>query len=379
MKLHIAFVGGGTGGHFYPLIGVAESLRQTDTDNEMLFYYLGPDAYDPEALSKVSMQYVHCPAGKLRRYLSWRNIIDCFKTGGGIVVAFFKLLLLYPDVIFSKGGYTSLPIVIAGWVLRIPIVIHESDAKPGLASKLATPLASQIKVAYQDVLESFPKKKTELVGIPSRSNFFTPPQPNILGIKLDRPLIFVTGGSTGAKRINDLILESLDELLEEYTVLHQTGTANEELVEQTAIGLFGGGGQLDYYHTRGYLGADEFNAALATATLIISRAGSTTIHQIALKGKPSILIPIPEDVSHDQRTNAYAYARAGATSVIEEGNLTDNLLKAEVDRIVKDEKLYQSMSQAAKSFARPQAAEKIAADLLEISYEHNQKQTKQTK
>ena len=306
MKLHIAFVGGGTGGHFYPLIGVAESLRQADTDNEMLFYYLGPDAYDPEALSGVSMQYIHCPAGKLRRYLSWRNLTDFFKTGAGIIVAFFRLLLVYPDVIFSKGGYTSLPIVIAGWVLRIPIVIHESDAKPGLASKLATPLAGRIKVAYQDAMKFFPEKKTELVGIPSRSNFFAQPQPSILGIELDRPLIFVTGGSSGAKRINDLILESLEELLPEYTILHQTGTANEELVEQTAIGLLGDSDRLNYYHARGYLGADEFNAALAAATIIISRAGSTTIHQIALKGKPSILIPIPEDVSHDQRTNAYA-------------------------------------------------------------------------
>ena len=285
-------------------------------------------------------------------------------------MSFFKLLILYPDVIFSKGGYTSLPVVIAGWVLRIPIVIHESDVKPGLANKLAAPLSGRVKVAYEAARKFFPKQKTELVGIPARSNFFTSPQTDKLGIKLDRPLIFVTGGSLGSERINNLILDSLDELLLDYAILHQTGTSHEKLVKKTAIGLLADNNQSDYYRARGYLNADEFNAALSAATIIVSRSGSTTIHQIALKGKPAILIPIPEDVSHDQRTNAYTYAGFGAAVVLEEGNLTDSLLKSEIDRIVKDDNLYQEMSQAAKAFSHPEAAEKIAAELLKISYEH---------
>ena len=372
MKLCMVFVGGGTGGHFYPLIGVAERLqKEVKDDTDLIFYYFGPEAYNSESLALVSMQHVYCPAGKLRRYLSWRNLTDFCSTGFGVVVAFFKLLRLYPDVIFSKGGYASVPVVLAGWLLRIPIVIHESDSKPGLANKLAAPLARRIAVAYEDTVKFFPKRKTELIGIPARSAFFTPPEPDALGINLTKPLIFVTGGSLGAERINNLILKSLDELLPDYIILHQTGTAHEELVKQTAIGLFGNTDWLDNYHARGYLDANEFNAALSLAKIIISRSGSTTIHQIALKGKPSILIPIPEEISHDQRTNAYAYARAGAASVIEEGNLTDNLLKAEIDRIVSNADFYQEMSEAAKSFAKPEAAKKAAAMLLEISYEHH--------
>ncbi len=367
----MVFVGGGTGGHFYPLIGVAEKLSaKAKADTDLTFYYFGPQAYDPEALAQVSMQHSYCPAGKLRRYFSWRNLTDFFRTVVGVLVAFFKLLWLYPDVIFSKGGYTSLPVVLAGWLLRIPIVVHESDSKPGLANKLAAPLAHRIIVAYKDTVKFFPERKTELLGIPARSAFFLPAKPEALGINQSQPLIFVTGGSLGAERINDLILKSLDKLLPDYTILHQTGTTHEELVKQTAIGLFHDASRLDDYHVRGYLGADEFNTALSLATIVISRSGSTTIHQIALKGKPSILIPIPEDVSHDQRSNAYAYAACGAASVIEEGNLTDNLLKAEIDRIVGDANLYQEMGLAAASFAKPDAAERVADELLEIIYEH---------
>lgn len=373
MSKRLVFVGGGSGGHFYPLIAVAEAVRSLDTKKQWSFYYIGPSQYEPSALASVGMQYIYCPAGKRRRYFSLRNFIDTFKIFFGIGIAFFKLLFLYPDVIFSKGGYTSVPVMMAAKLLRIPVVIHESDATPGRANTFAKKFARYIGITYDDAAQFFPVEKTALVGIPTRSSFFAPlpaNAPEQLGIDPNRPMIFVTGGSQGAERVNELVLSSLDELLPHYTIVHQVGTRSQELMTQTAAGLTTGNTLGEHYHVRGHMDATEFSLALSLAAVVVSRAGSGSINEIALKGKPAILIPIPEDISHDQRTNAYAYARTGAASVMEEQNLTDNLLVAEITRIMSDGATYQSMSKAAKSFALPDAATKIASVLLSVGDEH---------
>ena len=367
----IVLVGGGTGGHFYPLIAVAEALR--DTRPEAKLYYMGPKRYDEEALARLEINFIACPAGKQRRYRSFRNFIDKFRVLYGSFVALIKLLILYPDVIFSKGGYTSVPVVLAAGFLRIPIVVHESDAVPGRANKIGAKFAKYIAIFFDDVAKYFPEKKTAQVGIPTRKTFFEPVDaraPAELGIDANRPMIFVTGGSQGAERINNLILNSLDELLPHYTIFHQTGPSHAALVQQTAIGLIPNSELLNRYHVRGHLSGKEFSQALSLAALVITRGGSTTINEIALTGKPSIIIPIPEGISHDQRTNAYAYARSGGASVIEEHNLTDNLLTAEITRIMGDTNLYQDMSQKAATFAPADAAAKVANVLLEIADSH---------
>ena len=272
----------------------------------------------------------------------------------------------------SKSGFTSVPVVLAAAFLRIPIIIHESDAVPGRANQLAKRFARYIAISYDDAAQYFPATKTALVGIPIRQSFFTEPvDPHaLLGIPEDRPVIFVTGGSLGAQRINDLILESLDELLPHYTIIHQVGSDNVTAVEQAALARRLDTHLIDHYFIKGHLSAEEMSAAQNVATLIIGRAGSTTIFEIALKSKPSIIIPIPEDISHDQRTNAYAYARSGAASVIEEHNLTDGLLTAEIQRILRDDAVYQTMASAARQFTVPDAAAKLAHTITGIADEH---------
>lgn len=373
-KKRIVFVGGGTGGHFYPLIAVAEVLQKNIQSGEDLgLYYAGPEPYNEAALSANNITFLRIPAGKQRRYFSLRNGIDPFITLYGLFVAIAKLYRLYPDVIFSKGGFTSVPIVLAAWLLRIPIMIHESDSQVGRANKLAAKLARYIGIAYDEVARSFPEGKTALVGIPIRQAFTTVPEHPLqtLGLPTDKPLLFVTGGSLGARTINNLILDSLNELLPHYTILHQTGPNNEAEVKTTAVELLSKTSDwLNSYYVRGTLTGEEMRLALHAASLIISRAGSTTIFEIAQTGKPSIIIPIPEKVSHDQRTNAYAYARVGAASVLEEGNLTDSLLTSEITRIMNEPDVYAAMSQAAKNFARPNAASVVANTLLEIANEH---------
>lgn len=369
----IVLVGGGTGGHFYPLIAVAERLNDAkQAGRSISLYYFGPDEYNAQALSENAITFVRIPAGKRRKYFSPLNFLDPFKTLYGLFVAVGKLYRIYPDVVFSKGGYTSVPVVLAAWLLRIPIVIHESDSRPGSANKLGARFARYIGIAFDEVAEYFPKSKEALVGIPIRKAFMNRhPDPfTALGIAADRPLIFITGGSLGAQRINNLVLETLDELLPEFTVIHQTGPLNEEHVRKTAAELIEDPALLSHYFAKGTLSAEEMHLALNAASIIISRAGAGSIFEIAHNATPAIIIPIPEDVSHDQRTNAYAYARTGAASVLEEGNLTDGLLTAEIKRIMGDTTTYEHMSVAAKAFARHDAAEVIARTLLEIADEH---------
>ncbi len=369
----IVLTGGGSGGHFYPLIAVAEELQKYNlTSEEFKLFYLGPDPYNQEALDKNKIKFVKVPSGKKTKYFSLGNIFTPFKVIWGTLKAIKKLYFIYPDVVFSKGSYTSLPVVLAAAFLRIPIVIHESDTKAGTANKIAARFARYIAIAYSDAAPFFPQEKTALIGIPLRKAIqVRPANPAAaLGLPTDKPIIFITGGSLGAERINDLVLNSLDELLPHYTIVHQVGDANTEKVEQSAATLIADGQLLSHYFVRGHLTGEEMGLAQAAASIIISRAGSTSIFEIAEEGKPSIIIPIPEKISHDQRTNAYAYARSGAAHVIEEHNLTDHLLFAEINRIMSDRALYTKMSVAATTFAKPKAAEKVAKILTDIAAEH---------
>jgi len=372
--MRIVFVGGGTGGHFYPLIATAEALRARDEERgtKVDLYYMGPDAYSKSALDTLDIKFVYCPAGKQRLYRSFRNYTDFVKIFAGIFVAFYKLLYIYPDVVMSKGGYTSVPIIIASWFLRIPIIIHESDAKPGRANVFAARFAKYIGIAHDDVASSFPASKVALVGMPIRAAFFTKiANPEVVvGVPSDRPVILATGGSLGAQRINDLIIQSLPTLLKHYTIIHQTGDEHTKQVTDTASNLISDPELLSHYYVVGHLEPDKFAAAQQASSLIISRAGSGTIFEIALLAKPSILIPIPEDISRDQRSNAYAYARSGGATVIEEHNLNDDILLAEIQRIMTYPGVYDEMVKNAKNFTVSTAAYTLADVILSIGKDH---------
>lgn len=374
--MRIVLVGGGTGGHFYPLIAIAEALiARAKTGKELVpeLYYMGPEPYDEGSLFSTGITFVKCPAGKMRRYASFKNITDIFAVAWGIVVALLKLFTIYPDVVMSKGGYTSVPVVIAAWLLRIPIVVHESDAVPGRANKIGARFARYIAITYDDSIVHFPAQKTALTGIPVRNDLlrtFDGDARAILGLVSDRPLIFITGGSQGAERVNDLIVSALRDLLPNFEIFHQTGPAQETIVRQTADALIREKDLLSRYHVRGFLDSKTLHAAETEAWLIISRAGSGSIYEIALHGKPSVIIPIPEDISHDQRTNAYAYARTGAALVIEERNMTPHLLVSEITRMMNGPEIMEGMRKAAFTFGARDAAQKIADILVAIGRSH---------
>lgn len=370
--MRIVLVGGGTGGHFYPLIAVAETLNLSPEKPDL--YYIGPDKYDAKALEKENIKFVHCPAGKTRRYASVANFFDFFKNIFGIFVALFKLFAIYPDVVFSKGGFTSVPVILAAKLLFIPVVIHESDAVPGRANKIGAKVARYIGIAHDDVAKFFPDSKTALVGIPIRKataqGFAQSDARQLLNIPNDKPLIYITGGSSGSERLNNQVIDALPELLSSYRVFHQVGEKNIEFIKERIAAKKISPEQLSNYYLQGNLEAETVALVLSASDLVISRSGSTTLFEIALHEKPAILIPIPESISHDQRSNAYSYARNGGAEVIEEENLSDAVLIQEINSIVNDPNRYQTMVAGTKGMQYPEASQKIADILLSIGKEH---------
>lgn len=368
--MKIAFVGGGSGGHFYPLIAVAEAFQTYPIKPEL--YYFGPSPYSKEQLEKHGITYIYCPAGKLRRYFSIQNFFDLFRTFFGVFVAIWRLYVVYPDVIFSKGSFAAVPILLAARLLRIPVVIHESDAVPGRANKLAVKFARYIGVAYDDVARFLPPEKTALVGIPLRKEILKiNPNPfESLGISQDKPLIYITGGSLGADNLNTVVMQSLLDLLPDYRIFHQTGSLHYDELLLTAQTILRDSPLQNDYFIQGTIPAETVSLLYDAASVVVTRAGSTTLFEIAAHGKPAIIVPIPEDVSRDQRTNAYAYSGTGAAVVIEEQNLTTHLLTEEIQSIINSQQRQADMSAAAQALAVPDAAEKIALVLHQIASEH---------
>lgn len=373
--MKILFTGGVTGGHFYPIIAVAEALHERVREQKLLdptLYFAAPDPYDKEMLNANDIAFVPTAAGKMRRYFSILNFFDYFKTAWGILRSIIRIFFLYPDVVFGKGGYGSFPTLLAAKLFRIPVVIHESDAAPGRVNAWAGKFAVKIAVSYPEAAEYFPKDKVAFTGNPVRKALMLPSREGVFEyLKLEQgvPVIYVTGGSQGAEAVNEAVLAAIPELVEHYQVIHQTGAANIKEIEQRARVALANSAHKERYKPYAYLNDQALRMVAGACELVISRAGST-IFEIALWGIPSIIVPIPEPISHDQTKNAYAYARSGAATVIEQRNLTPHLLVSEVTRITQDKQLHTSMGNAAKAFARADAARLVADALLNIGLSH---------
>lgn len=375
----IAFTGGGSGGHFYPIIAIAEAIGDLVREEHLIepaLYYLAPDPFDEKALFENGIVYKRIPAGKMRRYASFLNFTDTFVTLAGFITALLTLFRLYPDVVVSKGGYGSVPTVLAARFLGIPVVIHESDAKPGRANLMAAKFAEKIAISFDGAAQYFPEKvrgKIARTGIPIRKALMRlEPEGarQYLSLDKDVPTILIIGGSQGAQKINDVVLTALPDLVSFANIIHQTGRANFKSVQAIAQVELGKSPHASRYHPADYLSEVSLQRAAGVADLIISRAGAGSIAEIGLWKKPAIIIPIPEAVSHDQRTNAYAYAATGAAIVIEEENLAPHLLVSEAKRIVNDPALKQKMGESASGFTDPDAARVLAREVLGIALSH---------
>jgi len=375
--MKILLTGGGTGGHFYPLIAIAEKLIEVGDKEKIIdlkLYYMSDAPYDKHLLFENNIRFVQIPAGKMRTYFSLQNFFDVFKTATGLFFGILSMYFIYPDVVISKGGYASFPAVFAARLLRIPVIVHESDSYPGRLNVWTSKFAWHVAISWPEAIEYLPKEKTILTGQPIRKEILHG-DPNgaheFFKLNSDLPIILILGGSQGAEVINDNIVDILPDLLTRYQVIHQTGIKNIDNVISRSKLLLEGNANISRYVPIPYLNNLATRMASGCANLIISRAGSY-IFEIASWGIPSIIIPITNSNGDHQRKNAYNYARNGACEVIEEGNLSQHLLIAEIDKILTSPQKQEDMKKNALAFASPQAAEKIAKSAIELAMTHEQ-------
>ncbi len=375
MKFHILLLGGGTGGHLYPLVAVAKKIKEQAAQKQIeldLRYFGDPGSY-AKLLTETGIRISLIASSKLRRYASALNVLDFFKFFLGFFQALIKLYFFMPEVVFSKSGPGVLPIIYAARWYRIPVIIHESDAIPGLTNRIAGKHAAVVELAFEHAKMYFTKNRmVNVVGNPVRESLLTGKSAGAcrqeLGLTDERPILLVIGGSQGAQTLNEFIMDNAEALLAQFEIVHQTGIDNYEQYKKEfefTTKHFREELKKDYFLFP-FLNDEQMANALASADIVISRAGSS-IFEIAASGKPALLVPLPSSANNHQFENAYAYAKAGAGVVIEEENLLPGLVITQIQKIMENQELRQTMSAAARQFYKPGAAQAIATDILKIA------------
>lgn len=382
-NIKIILTGGGTGGHVYPLVAIARELNKIDKDNNLgiNLVYIGPTDYTTKSLLSEGVKIRPILAGKLRRYFSFANVIDGFKTFIGFWQAFFWTFVYMPDAILSKGGFGAFPISLVASLFHISFYEHESDTVPGLVNNLFKKSARKIFVSFRSALSSFPAGKTYLSGSPVRDNFYEPYNAisckNEVGLKLDKPVVLFLGGSQGAQFINNLVIESLEELLPECQIVHQTGPNNFEMTVQMAEVVFQNlnaeqSQKLDY-HPVAFLDEQESTGirslykVLGSADLVVTRSGSGSIAELSAMGKPMILIPLSSASQNHQWKNASAIANEGAGIILEQENLKANTLTQTIINLLHSPERLNLIAVKSKALGldHKQAAKTIAETIVQ--------------
>jgi len=379
--LRILFTGGGTGGHIYPIIAVAEELPFVAGQVQIDLRYFGAPGPYQILLENNGIKVSKIFSAKLRRYFDLRNFIEIpILLPLSIIQAFWKVFWFMPDVLFSKGGPGSLPVVLAAKFYRIPIIIHDSDSIIGLANRLVLRWADRIAVSFESTAKTLLEEaklseKVILVGNPIRRSLISGEilekgtAKKIFGFNPEKPVILVIGGSQGSVRINDFMLEIVEELIKDFQVLHQTGVKNFENFknELNLILRNYSEEEKNRYKVFPYFEKD-LKDAYSAADLVVCRASSGSIFEAAAFGKPSILIPLPKSVvGEHQNFNAYEYAKTGAAIVIEQPNLKPNIFLNQLRKIFSEPEKLTQMSQAAKKFFKPEAAKILAEEILKLA------------
>jgi len=375
-KLRVMVTGGGSGGHIAPIIAVVSEL-QIEAAKQALnlkIKYLGACGGYRDLLEENNIAVSQIVLSRLSRNFFLKNIIEIPK----FLVSFFQALWgvywFMPDILFSKGGPGSLPVVLSATFYRIPIIVHESDSVPGFSNKVASRFAKKTIISFPSA-EKYFSGNAILLGNPIRENLLKnlltkAEAKRYLGFSAELPLIFVYGGSLGSVRINNLILGGLKEILSLTQVFHQTGKNNYENVLSAAgellvkipIGL------RDNYKVTDFLVKDEdVKIAYLAADLVVARAGAANIFEIAAFGKPSVLIPLPESAGNHQKNNAYEYATNGAAEILEEKDVFPEIFVSTIKDLLGDSSRLEKMSVAARAFYKPGAAKKIAEVILGLT------------
>ena len=319
----IILTGGGTAGHVTPNIALLPRLKELGYDIQYIGSYTG---IEKELIEPFGIPYHGISSGKLRRYFSVQNFTDPFRVLKGFREAHKLIRQLKPDVIFSKGGFVSVPVVLAGKRCKVPVIIHESDMTPGLANKIAIPSAAKVCCNFPETLKSLPEGKAVLTGSPIRQELLSGNKiaaMDMCHFTSDKPVILVIGGSLGAVAVNNAVREALPELLKDFQIIHLCGKGKMDESLKDVEGYC----QFEYIK-------NELRNLFALADIVISRAGANAICELLALHKPNLLIPLSANASRgDQILNARSFGRQGFSLVLEEEQLTKETLLAAVKNL----------------------------------------------
>lgn len=313
-KYKIIMTGGGTAGHVTPNLALVPRLKEEGFD---IKYIGSKDGIEKEIIKDANIPYYEISSGKLRRYFDVKNFTDPFKVMKGIMEANKIIKKEKPDIIFSKGGFVAVPVVIAASMKKIPVVSHESDLTPGLANKLSAPFCSKLCVTFKESLNYIKDDKGILTGTPIRKEILSGSATKgkeICGFKDNKDILLVIGGSLGAKSINDEVRKNIKKLLESFNIIHICGKNNLDKELNNLKGY------IQYEYVK-----EELPHLLKAADYVISRAGANVIFELLALGKPTLLIPLSKKISRgDQILNAKSFEKEGYSVVLDEDEMMEN-------------------------------------------------------
>ena len=377
--------GGGSGGHITPVLAVAKNIKERHPDTHVVYIGQRGDMFGEVVAESSVVDETHTvQAGKLRRYHGvglgqlldietlWLNIRDVFRTGVGCIQATLLLWRLKPDVVFCKGGFVGVPVGLAAAFLRIPYVTHDSDAIPGLANRIIARWAKRHAVALDEELYPYPKEKTTTVGVPVNSNFsFVSEEARQkirkgLGIEGYRHVLLVTGGGLGAVRLNNAVLLHCKKIIESVPslcIIHNTGQLQEAEVSAKYTKQLTKE-QRKQVIVRGFV--TNLHEYMAAADVVVARGGATSFAELALQGKPSIIVPNPMLTGGHQLKNALAYEKENAIVCVQESEITSdpNVLAQKIIELLNDKSQQAQLSKSIHTFAKPNATYDLAEALL---------------
>ena len=340
----IILTGGGTAGHVTPNLALLPRLREAGFE---VSYIGSVDGMEKELVEKAGLPYKGIATGKLRRYFDWKNFTDPFRVIKGLGQAHAYLRRNRTDVIFSKGGFVSVPVILAAAMLKIPCILHESDLTPGLANRICLRYATRICCNFPETLQHLPADKAVLTGTPIREELFHGDRAKGLAFcgfsdsEGDRPVLLVMGGSLGAESVNLALRDHLSELLEHFRIIHLCGRGK---VDETLADM------ADYRQFE-YIGA-ELPDLFAAADLVLSRAGANAICELHALKKPHVLVPLPTGGSRgDQLLNAASFEKRGFSRVVPDEEMSDRLVPAILDTYNRREEYIKAMAAAPDSNA----------------------------
>lgn len=372
MSIKIAFAGGGTGGHIYPGLAIADELKTIASEKNVdieLFWFGNSSGMDRNIVEKSGSvnKFIGIPSGKLRRYFSLKNFFDIFKIFAGFVASFFKLLFIRPVVLFSKGGFVSVPPCIAAKLLGIPVFTHECDFTPGLATRINSKFASKILLSYEETKKFFSaekQNKTIVTGNPIRPVFYSANAKAGLEFLFEgkdfdssKPILLVLGGSLGAHQINQLIVENLDWLTSKFNVVHQCGAKDKDFVPAAKKG----------YYPYPFI-YSQMPDVIAASDIVLSRAGANSIWECSVLGKPLVLIPLcGSGTRGDQVDNAAFFEKQNAAKVLLGDDVTFDNLKKLLEFLL-DSSERDVMAMASKNMSDGNRPAKVIAEIIFNSF-----------